>query len=292
MHYNPDGTPLPIMGSGERVHKIRFFGGKGVGTVTLPGLGLEVGGPAINNTPRKMITDEIRALSDDAYDVTISVENGEEIAKRTFNSKVGVVGGISIIGTSGIVSPLSNEAFVQSIRREIEVAKAIGCEHIAFVSGKKAEEKTRSILFQASHLNDNTDIQESTRMASPLPIMGEESGERVRIIHYGNFIGEVLKIAHELEFRDVTLGIMIGKAVKLAEGHLDTHSHKVTMNKEFLKSLADDDADKIDSITLARELWGIMPQSFFDKIKQKCYEHCRTVYPEGTLNIILIRDEK
>ncbi len=290
----PDGTPLPIMGdgSGDRVHKIRFFGGPGVGTVTLPGLGLEVGGPAINNTPRKMMTDEIRALSDKDYDVTISVEGGEELAKRTFNSKVGVVGGISIIGTSGIVSPLSNEAFVQSIRREIEVAKAIGCEHIAFVSGKKAEEKIQSILFQASHLNDNTDIQGSIRMASPLPIMGEGSGERVRIIHYGNFIGEVLKIAHEMGFINVTLGIMIGKAVKLAEGHLDTHSHKVTMNKEFLKSLAGNNADKIDGITLARELWDIMPQEFFDKIKQCCYEHCRTVFPDGTLNIILIKDDK
>jgi len=253
--------PLRLVGGRGAV---RFIGGPGVGTVTLPGLGLEVGGPAINNTPRKMMTDEIRALSDKDYDVTISVEGGEELAKRTFNSKVGVVGGISIIGTSGIVSPLSNEAFVQSLRRELEVAKAIGTKKLIFVSGKKSENAIRP--------KDECNY---------------------RIIHYGNFIGNIMEIAYSLGFRDVTLGIMLGKAVKLAEGHLDTHSHKVTMNKEFLKSLANkEDAEKIDSITLARELWDIMPQSFFDKIQEQCYKHCRTVYPDGELKITLIRDEK
>lgn len=236
---------------------VRFLQGDGVGIVTLPGLGIEVGQPAINPTPRMMIEREIRAITSEGVDVTISVVNGEEIAKKTFNEKVGVTGGISIIGTSGIVSPLSNEAFIQSIRREIEVASAIKCKHIAFVSGKKSEDYIKRKL-------------------------------NVRCIHYGNFIGEALKAAYELSIPNVTLGIMIGKAVKLAEGNLDTHSHKVTMNKSFLQSLAPDFSKEIESIHLARELWDFMPQDFFEKIEKLCYEYCRTVYPKGQLNIELI----
>lgn len=250
--------------------EIRFLQGKGVGKVTLPGLGIPVGGPAINTTPRMMISREIEALTtlrssslrltSSGVDVIISVENGEEIARKTFNPKVGVVGGISIIGTSGIVSPLSNEAFAQSIRREIEVAAAIHCSHIAFVSGKKSED----------YLLTKMDV---------------------RCIHYGNFIGEALKAAEELAIPEVTLGIMIGKAVKLAEGHLDTHSHKVQMNKEFLKSLSPEYASQIDGITLARELWTFMPTEFFDKIKDLCREHCEQIY-KGRLNIQIICDDQ
>lgn len=239
---------------------IRFLHGRGVGTVTLPGLGISVGGPAINPTPRKMMTDEIRSLSDDDFDVTISVENGEEIARRTFNPKVGVVNGISIIGTSGIVSPLSNEAFVSSIRREMEVAKAIGCKALALVSGKKAE----TILLK---------------------------DREIRCVHYGNFVGESLKIADELGFEEVVVAIMIGKAVKLAEGHLDTHSHKVTMNKDFLRSVAGDEASKIDGITMARELWDCMTESFFEKIEKLCYDCCKTVFPHGRLEIKIVRED-
>ncbi|MBP5479630.1 MAG: cobalt-precorrin-5B (C(1))-methyltransferase [Bacteroidaceae bacterium] len=296
-----DAGDDPDVTNGCRVHShvshgtqgIRFIGGSGVGTVTLPGLGLEVGGPAINNTPRQMMTNEIRALSDKDYDVTISVEGGEEIAKRTFNSKVGVVGGISIIGTSGIVSPLSNEAFIESLRRELQVAKAIGTTHIIFVSGKKAEEAlkaphpTKGTAFQHDENNTLFSILDKERslLTPPSGIGGP------RFIHYGNAIGEALKAAYELGFRKVTLGIMIGKAVKVAEGNLDTHSHKVTMNKEFLRQLAGKDADKIDGITMARELWDIMPQAFFDKIHDECYHHCRSVFPDGTLNVKIIKNE-
>lgn len=238
---------------------IRFMQGKGVGIVTLPGLGLPVGEPAINPTPRRMIEQTIRELTNQGCDVTISVENGEEIAQKTFNARVGVLGGISIIGTSGIVSPLSNEAFIESIRREMEVAKAIGCTEIGLVSGKTSEDA----------------------------LMKERD---IRCIHYGNFIGEALKIASSLEFRQVTIAIMIGKAVKLAEGHLDTHSHKVTMNREFLKQIASSDTNRIDRITLARELWDIMPPAFFEKIQDLCYKHCRKVFPEGELTIKIIKN--
>lgn len=246
--------------------EIEFRQGEGVGVVTLPGLGIPVGGPAINATPRQMMTNEIRQLTSRGVAVTISVKDGEELAKRTFNPKVGVVGGISIIGTSGIVSPLSNEAFIQSICRELEVAKAIGYKEIAIASGKK----------------------------------GEEYLHAPRCIHYGNFVGETLKAAYRLGFEKVTIGIMLGKAVKLAEGHLDTHSHKVVMNKFFLKEVAQHVCTEselemalasIDRITLARELWALMPSAFFEEVRRLCMTHCRTVFPDRELEIQLICDE-
>lgn len=241
---------------------IRFLRGEGVGVVTLPGLGIPVGEPAINPTPRQMIINEIRALSDADFDVTISIEHGKDIALRTFNSRVGVMDGLSVIGTSGIVSPLSHEAFVQSIEREIQVAKAIGCQEIGLVSGMKSEEALCQV-------------------------------QQIRCIHYGNFIGEALKAAYRNGIAHVVLAIMIGKAVKLAEGHLDTHSHKVVMNKEFLKSIASpEERDKIDGITMARELWNCMSSSFFERVQQLCHEHCKTVYPEGLLEIRLICDRQ
>ena len=237
---------------------VTFLQGEGVGKVTLPGLGIPVGGPAVNPTPRKMIENELRALEDNAiYDVTISVENGAELALKTFNHKVGVVGGISIIGTSGIVSPLSNEAFVQSIRRELDVAWAIGCRTIGLVAGMKSEKAL----------------------------------EGIRCVHYGNFVGEALKSAREVGFEDVHIAIMIGKAVKLAEGHLDTHSHKVLMNQEFIREVAERLGLEYKNVDMARDLWNTMPPIFFEEIRRLCYETCRTVFPQGTLNIHLVKND-
>src|SRR5574344_642665 len=238
--------------------KIEFVRGRGVGVVTLPGLGIPVGDPAINATPRMMMQQEVRRLTPRGCRITISVDHGEELAQRTFNTKVGVTGGISIIGTTGIVSPLSNEAFINSIAREIEVAWAIGCKEIGLVSGRNGEMALK------------------------------EKYPELRAVHYGNFVGETLKKAHQIGFRKVIMGIMIGKAVKLAAGNLDTHSHKVQMDKDFLKKVAGEDADKIEGVTMARELWKCMPPSFFEKIKILCQKHCQTVFPEGKVEIHLI----
>ena len=245
---------------------VTFLQGEGVGKVTLPGLGIPVGGPAVNPTPRKMIENELRAIVEsapslreraggEAFLVTISVENGAELALKTFNHKVGVVDGISIIGTSGIVSPLSNEAFVQSIRRELDVAWAIGCRTIGLVAGMKSEKAL----------------------------------EGIRCVHYGNFVGEALKAAREVGFEDVHIAIMIGKAVKLAEGHLDTHSHKVLMNQEFIREVAERLGLEYRNVDMARDLWNTMPPAFFEEIRRLCYETCRTVYKEGKLTINLVR---
>ncbi len=257
--------------------RVIFQAGEGVGTVTLPGLGLKVGGPAINATPRKMIRQELIPLlpsPDSVAIVTVSVPGGEELAKRTFNPKLGIIGGISIIGTSGIVRPVSSDAFIASIRKEASVAKAIGCETLVINSGAKSERYLRSLY-------------------ASLPPQS--------FVHYGNFIGETLKIAADLGFKQVILGIMIGKAVKLAEGFLDTHSKKVVMNKGFLQDVAKEakceeaTVDAINRITLARELWELLAEKeqnrFFPLLLQKCKSYCAPILPDGELTLLLISEE-
>lgn len=104
---------------------VTIKGGKGVGIVSLPGTGLEIGEAAINATPKKMLKKEISALYPNGVEVTIHVPQGEELAKKTFNPRIGITGGISIIGTSGVVMPFSHKAFIDAIQRQLEVAKAM-----------------------------------------------------------------------------------------------------------------------------------------------------------------------
>ena len=131
---------------------IHIDGGCGVGRVTLPGLGIEVGQAAINATPRRMIENSIRHLLHSlpmkanpvSIDVLISVPGGEEIARRTFNPRLGIEGGISIIGTSGIVKPFSTDAFIRSIAKSMEVARATGSPRVVINSGAKSERFVRA----------------------------------------------------------------------------------------------------------------------------------------------------
>lgn len=260
-------------------YRIVIRGGEGVGIITLPGFGFELGSPAINGGPRKMIEENLKHTLQqlgvspfvNSYVVAISVPGGEKIAARTFNPRLGIVGGISIIGTSGIVKPFSSEAFVNSIRKSMEVARATGSPRVIINSGAKSERYVRSLH-------------------PDLPAQA--------FVHYGNFIGETLKIAADLDIKKVTLGIMIGKAVKLAEGYLDTHSKKVTMNKEFLKEVARQagcspaSVQAIDNITLARELWTILPadelKRYTECLIALCHQHCAPLLPNSKLSIILI----
>ena len=266
----------------QKDFNIIIAGGEGIGIVTMPGLGLELGAPAINPTPRKMIEDNVRMYLDyvgmpkmsDPIVVTISVPGGEEIAKRTFNPRLGIEGGISIIGTSGIVKPFSSEAFISSIRKSMEVACATGSPRIVISSGAKSERYIKAYYPE-------------------LPAQA--------FVHYGNFIGETLKIADKLKLPRVTLGVMIGKAVKLAEGHLDTHSKKVTMNKEFIQDIAhrtgcnEDVLTAIRNMNLARELWDIIPaeklETFSKLLTEHCKQCCAPLLPDGELTILLISED-
>ena len=202
--------------------------------------------------------------------VGLSVPHGEEIARRTFNPRLGIEGGISIIGVSGIVKPFSEEAFIDSIRKCMTVAKASGSDRVVINSGAKSERFIKALY----------------------PTLPQQA-----FVQYGNYIGETLKMAAELDFKEVTLGVMLGKAVKLAEGQLDTHSRRGTMNKDFIREmLAEADCDiDISPITLARELWEMIPSdklNMFASITiRHCASHCRPLLPKGKLTVLLIDDD-
>lgn len=273
--------PSPEESSQQEDYNIIVCGGEGIGIVTMPGLGLEVGESAINPTPRKMIEENVKLclrsleipIQPNPIVVTISIPGGEEIAKRTFNPRLGIEGGISIIGTSGIVKPFSSEAFINSIRKSMEVALATQSPRIVISSGAKSERHIKAYYPE-------------------LPAQA--------FVQYGNFIGETLIIADELKVPRVTLAVMIGKAVKLADGYLDTHSKNGVMNKHLICDIAfqagctDETLNAIGEMNLARQLWDIIPnkelKEFCKLLIKQCQHHCSPLLPNGELTILLITE--
>ena len=268
---DPDVTNgLEIRANVKQTVTFEIFGGEGVGTFTLPGFDYPPGSPAINKAPREMIRQNLAALTNDLLSITISVPEGEAIAKRTFNPRLGIEGGISIIGVSGIVKPFSEEAFIDSIRKCMTIAKASGTSRVVINSGGKSERFVKALY----------------------PDLPQQA-----FVEYGNYIGETLKMAHELDIREITLGVMLGKAVKLAAGHLDTHSRKTTMDKAFISEMIKEAGIHLDisTLTLARELWEKIPeqqiQDFASTIIRHCESYCKPLLLNGTLTILLISDE-
>ena len=263
---DPDVTNgLEIRASVKPTQSLEILGGEGVGRFTLPGFDYPPGEPAINKAPREMIRSNIK----EQVCITISVPEGEEIARRTFNPRLGIESGISIIGVSGIVKPFSEEAFIDSIRKCMTVAKASGSERVVINSGGKSERFVKALY----------------------PDLPQQA-----FVEYGNYIGETLKMAHELDIKNVTLGVMLGKAVKLAAGHLDTHSRKATMDKEFIGQMLNEAecmAD-LEEITLARELWQVIPQDkiedFCHVVLKHCLKYCCPLVPNSHLTLLLIDD--
>ncbi len=264
----------PTAADAESTERITILGGEGVGRFTLPGFDYPPGEPAINRSPRAMIRQNVaRAAGGDmALTVTVSIPDGEAIARRTFNPRLGIEGGISVIGVSGIVKPFSEEAFIQSIRKCMEVAKASGAGRVVINSGAKSERFVKSRYPE-------------------LP--------RQAFVEYGNYIGETLTMAAELGIPQVTLGVMLGKAVKLAEGHLDTHSRRATMNRLFIASLLEEAGCALtaegNQYTLARELWDLIPaerrEAFARVVIRHCLAHCEPLLPDGQLTILLIGED-
>ena len=263
---DPDITDgVEIRASVCQSDQFEIVGGEGVGTITVPGFDYPPGSPAINKAPREMMRQNIR----ENVRIVISVPKGADIARKTFNPRLGIEGGISIIGVSGIVKPFSEEAFIDSIRKCLTIAKASGAQRVVINSGAKSERfvKTR------------------------YPDLPNQA-----FVEYGNYIGETLKMADELGIQAVTLGVMLGKAVKLAAGHLDTHSRKTTMDLDFICQMLEESGITIDigKLTLARELWERIPSHQLDAFARTvichCEEHCRPLLPNGELTILLIDD--
>ena len=182
-------------------HEILIDGGEGVGRVTKPGLDQPVGNAAINSVPRRMIAEELRAVCEDhgytgGLKVVISAPAGVELAKRTFNPRLGIVGGISILGTTGIVEPMSDGAVVETIRAELSMRAAEGKKSVLLVIGN----------YGADFIRDELRIDPETAVTT------------------SNFIGDAFALAAEAGFTDALLIGHIGKTVKLAGGLFNTHS--------------------------------------------------------------------
>jgi cobalt-precorrin-5B (C1)-methyltransferase len=186
---------------------VRFFAGQGVGTVTRPGLPLPPGEPAINPVPRRMMAQTILEASaktgvgPDA-DIEISIPGGEALAKHTLNGRLGIVGGLSILGTTGIVTPFSCAAWIDSIHRGVDVARASGLTHIAGATGSTSEAAIKR-LYELSE---------------------------TALIEMGDFVGGFLKYLRTHPVARVTIGGGFAKMTKLAQGRLDLHSGRSSVD--------------------------------------------------------------
>ncbi len=268
---------------------ISVYAGEGIGHFTTQGFDYPSPSPAVNRVPRQMMRDNLSLLLAASaaglqggrrtwpwrsMDIIISIPQGAEVARRTFNPRLGIEGGLSIIGVSGIVMPYSEAAFVDSIRRCVQVAReAAGRAHLVLGSGAKSERALRA-------------------MFPRLPATA--------FVQYGNYVGATLRMAAEAGFERVTIGIMLGKAVKLAAGELDTHSRRTVMDKAFIRQMLEEAQVEVspvavEGMTLARQLWDMVPPSqleaFTRVVESHCLQACRPLVPQARLSIVLIREE-
>lgn len=216
---DPDVTHGALVRSrvrrGEAGSGVTFVAGPGVGTVTKPGLPLAVGEPAINPMPRQFIAThvaEVAAEHGDAGDlvVEISIDHGEELARKTWNPRLGILGGLSVLGTTGVVVPYSCSAWIDSIRRGIDVARAAGHTHVAGCTGSTSER----VAVEAYGLPEDA------------------------LLDMGDFAGAVLKYLRRHPVPRLTIVGGFAKLSKLAAGHLDLHSGRSQVSLTHLAELA------------------------------------------------------
>lgn len=245
---DPDITHKAQIGASVTIAKskqsaIVIRGGKGVGRVTKPGLEIPPGEPAINLGPRKMIQRAVMAVIENfdsqeiCVDIEIFVDQGEKLARHTLNQRLGIIGGISILGTTGIVRPMSHDAYIATIQSSLSVARAMGVQTLFFTTGRRSERFAEGIFNQAP---------------------------KEAFIQVGDFFGKSLDLASKMSFDQIVFVIFFGKAVKMAQGAYHTHA----VNSELsLSSLSDwtyartkdvDFSEKIKKTNTAREAFFML----------------------------------
>jgi cobalt-precorrin-5B (C1)-methyltransferase len=251
--------------------QIELRGGEGVATVTKPGLGLEVGGPAINPVPRKNITDmvmqELRTSVFSGAVVTISVPGGEEMAKKTLNARLGLLGGISILGTTGIVKPYSTAAFKASVVQAINVAVTQGSDELVLTTGGRSETYAMRL---------RPDLSEAA------------------FVQMGDFVGVAVKHCARRGVRQVTIVGMIGKLSKMANGKMQTHAAGSEVNMDLLADLAgelgadEEFRSRIRQCNTARHVLELAKSEGYGELTtvvcRRAVEHCES-YAGGHLPI-------
>lgn len=205
---NTHGATIFAEVARNEAEEVRFFAGEGVGTATLPGLRVAVGEPAINPVPRQMMRQAVLEVTQEpGFDLTIGCENGEVIARKTFNPRLGIVGGISILGTSGIVEPMSLATWIASVEVYVRVALAEGAPCVAYLPGKIGREFARDCL--------------------ALP--------EKRTVQIANFLGDALAFTEAALLEQgrqldvLWLAGHPGKLAKVLDGYWDTHSSRSAM---------------------------------------------------------------
>jgi cobalt-precorrin-5B (C1)-methyltransferase len=221
-----------VVGLTDDPGTVRITGGKGVGVVTKPGLEIPPGEPAINPGPRKMIREAALQMLNQYNDnsgvsAEIFVENGEVLAEKTLNRRLGIKGGLSILGTTGLVKPLSHEAYTATIRSAMSVARACGCDHVVLTTGRRSERFSQNFF---------TDLYDSHPEA---------------FIQIGDFFGMSMACLAEHKIPNATLAVFFGKALKMAQGFAHTHAAKSDLTMDWL---ADVVKDTTGNKTLAREV--------------------------------------
>lgn len=193
-----------------------FKAGQGVGTVTLPGLPLGVGEPAINPGPRGMISDALDAVAEEFdaesdAEITVSIANGEILAEKTMNGRLGIKGGLSVLGTTGIVIPYSCASWINSIHRGVDVARNLDINHLIAATGSTSE---------AAAMREHADLPEQA------------------FIDMGDFAGGLLKYLRRHPVPHLTIAGGVAKLTKLAQGHLDLHSKRSRVDLKMLAQMA------------------------------------------------------
>ena len=199
----------------DNIGKIEIDGGEGVGRVTKPGLGLEIGSAAINPTPKKMILENIievskKILEKNGIMITVSVPKGKELGPKTDNPRIGIMGGISILGTSGIVIPYSTASFAAAIRQQIAVVSSMNDDSVVLTTGGRSEDFARKII----ELPDHSFIQ------------------------MGDFSGYTIKQCAKQGLKKAYIAGFIGKLAKMAAGVKQTHVKGGKVDMKFLSELA------------------------------------------------------
>ncbi|MGI9408341.1 MAG: cobalt-precorrin-5B (C(1))-methyltransferase [Hyphomicrobiaceae bacterium] len=256
---------------------VTFRAGDGVGTITKPGLPIPPGEPAINPVPRQLMQDviaEVAAQHDAAGDavITISVPGGEKIARQTWNPRLGIEGGISILGTTGIVIPYSCAAWIHSIHRGIDVARALETPHVAACVGSTSERMVESLY----------DLPETA------------------YLDMGDFVGGMLKYLRKHPVKKISIAGGVGKFAKLANGAMDLHSSRSQVDMDFLAGTLAGLGAGPDLVARARTAntaldvltcAGTLPLA--DTLSAKAYEHVMTQLRGAETEVeILISDRQ
>jgi cobalt-precorrin-5B (C1)-methyltransferase len=246
----------------DKPNKIDVDGGDGVGRVTKPGLGLEIGTAAINPTPKKMIIENISEIAKDLLEknglkVMISVPKGKELALKTDNPRLGILGGISILGTSGIVIPYSTASFAAAIRQSLDVTIAMGNDTVVLTTGGRSEDFSRNIIKLPDHC----------------------------FVQMGDFSGYTVQQCAKKKIKKAYVAGFIGKLTKMAMGVKQTHVKGSKVDMEFLSSIAQkcnakkETVNEIKKANTARHVYEIVLREklkdYFDLICEEVYRQLR-----------------